>query len=100
MKKIKVLFVLCALVTLSGCAVISIHDPSTNKVAFRVWAPAWPWQDSTDAIKKLNISSRTNHFTASLANLDATQTTSSNAVALIESAVGAAVTAAVKAAKP
>lgn len=107
MKKIKFLLSIAAIITLSGCAVVSIHEPTSGKIAFRSWSPAWPWQDSTKVLQKAMVTQRDNsntnkypNFMGSLAGFNESETTSTNAVALIEGVVSSAVSAAIKSVKP
>ena len=96
----KHLFCLLLLVLiLPGCSFVSAYDKERG-TGFRAVMPAWPWQDSARVVDRINVSSKTNSFTASIHGLNDTETTSTNAVNLLESAVGAAVGAAVRAVAP
>lgn len=59
-----------------GCTVMRVHDDA-RQVGQTIYAPAWPWQDSAAAIKKLTISAKTNSFNLSLsgANIETTGAT-------------------------
>lgn len=84
---------------LPGCAFVRISDPQTGKQIVNAAVPAWPWQDSARTIAGIKVTSKTNYTLATLTGLDETQTTSTNATALISDVVGAAVGAAIKSAK-
>jgi hypothetical protein len=86
------LFIMAAIGVLAslccGCMstlCIRNEKPNGEKTKVCCWVPAWPWQDSSKSIERLTVSSRTNSFQSSLSGLDESQTTSSNAVSLIES---------------
>jgi hypothetical protein len=79
-----------------GCSRVTIQSESAK---FAAIMPAWPWQDSTRAIEKMNLSAKGTNFTASLSGLNDTETTSTNATRMLTDVVGAVVGAAVKAAK-
>lgn len=76
----------------SGCAHVSV-----TRDGFSAITPAWPWQDSTRVIDRLNVSTKTNAFTASVRGLNESEQTSSNAVLIIQAVTEAAIRAAAKA---
>lgn len=78
-----------------GCSNIRVYD-ETRQAGFTATIPAWPWQDSTRVIERMNLSSKTNAFTASMRGLNETETTSTNATSIVTDIVGAAVRAAIK----
>lgn len=84
---------------LAGCSFVKIQD-QTRQVAFSAVMPAWPWQDSGRVLERMNLSSKTNAFTASIRGLQDNETTSTNAVDLVSQVVSSAVGAAVSAARP
>lgn len=86
-----------ALILLNGCTYTTLSDPATGRAVARVVAPWAPWQDTSQALSKLTVTSRTNAFTASLNGYGAQETTSSNAVSLIQAVVQGAVQGAVAA---
>ncbi len=83
------LLVLAALLC-AGCEVVRV-----NERGITAYAPAWPWQDSMRAIERVNLSNRTNNFTAAMRGMSDSETISTNAVDLVERVVGAAVKAAI-----
>lgn len=93
------LVVITCLLLFCGCAVITISDPSTGHTVARAIVPAWPWQDSNQAVNKLGLRSRTNDFTLGVNGFQTQEVTSTNATQFLENVVGAAVGAAVRAAK-
>jgi len=84
--------------SLTGCSFVRVSDPQTGHIVINAAVPAWPWQDSTRTIQGLTATSKTNNFAAKVSGLEESQTTSTNAVALIQAVVSAAVGAAIKAA--
>lgn len=92
MKRI-VLLIACG--ALCGCTYVRVYD-NQRQAGFSSMMPAWPWQDSTRILDKMNVSAKTNSFTASVRGLADTETTSTNAVAGVAEIVSAAVRAAVK----
>lgn len=93
MKKKMILLSLLPLV-LSGCAVVKIYDES-RQAGFKAVTPAWPWQDSTRILDKMNVSSRSNTFTASLRGLSESETTSTNVTAVAGEILGTAIRTAI-----
>ena len=92
------MLILCGFI-FSGCAFVKINDPQTGKPIVNAAVPAWPWQDSARTIAGISVTSRTNYTRATMTGLDDSQTTTSNAVNLVQSVVGAAVGAAINSAK-
>jgi hypothetical protein len=92
------MFILAALLSVTGCAYVSVYDDQ-KQAGFKSVVPAWPWQDSTRVLDKMNVSSKTNAFTASVRGLSDSETTSTNTVDLVSKTVSAAVSAAVTSAK-
>lgn len=86
-----------AMIFLNGCTYTTLSDPATGRAVARVVAPWAPWQDTSQALSKLTVTSRTNAFTASLNGYGAQETTSSNAVQLIQAIAAGAVQGAVAA---
>lgn len=68
---------------------------SDGRAGFTSVTPAWPWQDSSRVLDRMNLSAKTNSFTASLRGLAETENTSTNAAAIVQSVVSAAVSAAI-----
>lgn len=99
MKLLALAMATALLVSSAGCTHIALYDPATGHKIASGNIPAWPWQDSSQAIQRLAMRSRTNDLTISLSGVTSQETTSTNAVNLIENVVGAAVGAAVRAAK-
>jgi len=87
------------LLLFTGCSVVRIANktPAGQETTFTAYVPGWPWQDSAQVLAKMNLSAKTNAFTASLRDLSESETTSTNAAALVNGIVNAAVSAAVKA---
>lgn len=94
----KPLISILALVLLcSGCAYVRVYDHNSHS-GFSSMMPAYPWQDSTQIINRMNLSVKTNGaFTASIRDLNAAEVTSSNSVHLIEAASRGAIEGAIKA---
>jgi len=92
------LLLLLAVLLLIGCARVRVYDDS-KQAGFVATTPAWPWQDSTRVLDKLNLSSKTNSFTASVRGLSESESTSTNTTEFISAVVGAAVRAGISAAK-
>lgn len=88
-----------ALLLLPGCAYVRAYDHE-RQAGFSSMMPAWPWQDSMAIIEKMNISSGTNKFTASIRGLNEQEVTSTNAAAMIEAVSKGAIEGAIKALKP
>ncbi len=86
-------------VLMTGCAYVKVYDKERQS-GFSSVMPAWPWQDSTAVIERMQISSKSNSFTASVRGLSEGENTSTNMVSLVNGAVGAAVSAAVKSVAP
>lgn len=82
----------------TGCAYVSVRD-NERKASVSCVTPAWPWQDSTRVLDRLSVSARSNTFTTTIRGLDESQTTSTNAVDLVGRVTGAAVSAAIGAAR-
>lgn len=80
----------------SGCSYVRICDDQGRTLA-RASMPAWPWQDSTRAIERLNITKRGTNFTVSLKGLEDAEKASTNMVFF--EGLGTAIGTAVKAAK-
>lgn len=81
----------------SSCAYIRLTNKETG-TGFSAVLPAYPWQDATAAFSRMNISVKTNGaFTASIRDLSQSETTSTNAAAMIEAVSRGAVEGAVKA---
>lgn len=81
-----------------GCSVVKVYDKE-RKAGFTALVPAYPWQDSYRVIERMNVSSRSNGFTASIRGLNDTEVTSTNAAALIESVSKGAIEGALNALK-
>jgi hypothetical protein len=88
-----------SLFLLGGCTSVKVYDDQ-RQAGFRAVMPAYPWQDSTAVLERLNISARSNTFTVSVRGFSESENTSTNAVNLVTGVVGAAVGAAIQAAKP
>lgn len=84
-----------ATLLLSGCSTVKVYDDN-RAVGFTATIPSWPWQDSTRVIDRMNLSARTNGFTASMRGLNEEQSTSTHATQLVTDIVAAVVRAAVK----
>lgn len=82
-----------------GCAYVKMYD-NDRKAGFVSVVPAWPWQDSMRSLDRMNVSAKTNGFTASLRGLQDSETTSTNAVDLVGKVTEAAVSAAIRSVKP
>ncbi|MFO1487955.1 MAG: hypothetical protein U1F65_05720 [Verrucomicrobiota bacterium] len=89
----------CGVIFTPGCTAVKIYDPTTGQPAVSAVSPAWPWQDSFRSLKGLTVTAKTNNFAARVSGLDESQVTSTNAVDLVSKVTGAAVSAAVQAAK-
>ncbi len=89
---------LLLLLLADGCAYVRVYDKE-RQAGFSSMMPAWPWQDSTRVIDRMNLSAKTNGFTASIRGMTEQEVTSTNAVNFVESVVSSAVSAAIKAAK-
>ena len=85
-----------ALTALTGCTVTRMKTDNASITSYTV---AWPWTDTTKAMEKANLTSATNKSTINLTGYNETERGNTNTLQLLESAVGAAVGAAVKAAK-
>lgn len=81
-----------------GCSAVRAYDKG-RQAGFSAIMPAWPWQDSARVIERMNVSSKTNGFTASIRGLNDTEVTSTNAAALIESVSKGAIEGAISALK-
>lgn len=93
------LLVLLANVMLCGCAAINVSNvdgPKTTRTS--IYVPAWPWQNSQQIVERFSLSAKTNAFTLSLKSSQ-TETSDTNFWPGVNGVVGAAVGAAVKAAK-
>ncbi len=89
------LLTLAATLTLApGCSYVTV-----KREGFSAVMPAWPWQDSTRALERLNISSKTNSFTASVRGLNDSENTSTNTADLFKKGIEGAVQGAVSALK-
>ena len=84
-----------ALLLFTGCAYVRVYDEQRH-AGFSSMMPSWPWQDSTRVLDRMNVSSKTNSFTASVRGLNDSETTSTNTVSAVAEIVSAAVRAAVK----
>ena len=94
------LFLLLSISSLfTGCAMVNVASIKPNeKITARVVIPAWPWQDSRQVVDRLSLSVSTNRLTYGL-RAEQAETTSTNFANILEGVVGAAVKAAVTAAK-
>lgn len=95
----KLIIFVIASVVMTGCSYVRVYDKE-RRAGFSASMPAWPWQDSTRVIDRVNVSAKTNSFTASVRGLDESESTSTNAAAMIEAVSKGAIEGAVKALKP
>jgi hypothetical protein len=85
---------------LYSCAFVRVYDKETGS-GFSSVVPAWPWQDSSTIVGRMNLSVRTNGaFTASIRELNQDETTNTNMVNLIQAVAEGAVIGTMKALKP
>jgi hypothetical protein len=85
----------------AGCTVTRIRTADANhtQTGVTTYTVAWPWLDTTKSLEKASLAANTNAQTISLAGLTESETVSTNATALFSTAVGAAVSAAIRAGK-
>jgi hypothetical protein len=83
----------------SGCAYVRVYDKE-KQVGFSSMMPAWPWQDSTAVIDRVQFSAKTNTFTASVRGLNETEVTNTNSAALVQAVTQGAIEGALKALVP
>lgn len=91
------LIALCLLMVAGGCTVSRFRTENASVASYTV---AWPWMDTTKALEKAKLDYATNKQGIALSGYTESEATSTNAAALLERTIGAAVGAAVKAAKP
>lgn len=87
------------LVAFCGCSYVRVYDKE-RRAGFSAAMPAWPWQDSSKVIDRVNVSAKTNSFTASVRGLNESEVTSTNSVNLVEAVTKGAIEGALKAVKP
>jgi len=85
----------------AGCTVTRIRTQDANhtQTGVTTYTVAWPWLDTTKSLDNATLSATTNAQTLSLAGLTESEAVSTNATALFSTAVGAAVSAAIRAGK-
>ena len=83
-----------------GCAAINVSNvEGTRQTHTSIYVPAWPWQNSQQIVDRFQLTARTNTFSLGLKSSQ-TETGDTNFWTGFNGVVGAAVGAAVKAAKP
>ncbi len=75
-----------------GCAYVKAYDDQ-RQAGFKTVMPAWPWQDTTAVLDRMNVSSKSNSFTASVRGLSESDTISTNVADIAGKITGAAVSA-------
>ena len=85
-----------ALALLTGCTVTRMKTDNARVTSYTV---AWPWVDTTKALEKANLTSQTNKSTINLSGFAESERGNTNTLQTLEAVVGAAIGAAVKAAK-
>lgn len=73
------LFTASLITLLAGCSILRVEDTRSG-VTVTTKLPVWPWQDSTRALDRLNISSATNRTTVSVRGLEDATTGGTNIV--------------------
>ncbi len=91
-----VLSIALLVLLLCGCNTVSVNDPNSG-VAFRATMMAWPWQDSSRIMERMNLSSKGSNFTASIRGLTESEVTSTNFQNLVEAVMAGAVRGAISA---
>lgn len=81
---------------LTGCTVTRMKTDNASVTSYTV---AWPWTDTTKALEKASLTSATNKSSINLAGFAETERGNTNTLQALEGVIGAAVGAAVKAAK-
>jgi hypothetical protein len=86
---------------LCGCATARIDTERADgtRATMRVWVPAYPWQDVNQGIGRMTFSVKTNWTLGGLKAMETETSGATNLADLAERVVGAAVRAAVGAAK-
>lgn len=74
----KPLALIALLIAASGCSVIRIHD-NARQISATAYVPAWPWQDSNQAVNKLVVkATNTNGVAIDMSGSQSGTTTSNN----------------------
>jgi hypothetical protein len=95
----KASFAIVLLVLLCSCSAINVTTvDGQRRTTVRVFVPAYPWQNSQQIVDRFALSAKTNAFTLGLKSSQA-ETGDTNFWAGVNGVVGAAIVAAVKAAK-